>query len=61
MEIAAVGVIVVYLFILLINVALIAGIVIAVVSLVKIASGIGRMENKLDEIKCELERQNRTE
>ena len=57
----SVGAIIVFLFALLINVALIACIVIAVVSLVRIASGIGRMEGKLDDIKRELEKQNRTE
>ena len=48
-------------FALLIHILVIACIVIAVVSLVKIASGIGKIEGKLDDIKRELEKRNRTE
>ena len=57
----ALGGVIILLFALLINVAFIIGIVIALVSLVRIASGMGKLERKLDEIKCELEKQNRTE
>ena len=48
-------------FALLIHILVIACVIIAVVSLVKIASGIGKIEGKLDDIKCELEKRNRTE
>ena len=53
--------VILFLMALLINAALIACVVIAVVSLVRIASGVGRLENRLDDIKRELEKQNKTE
>ena len=44
----------------LVYILMIVCMVVAVVSLVKIANGMGKLERKLDEIKCELEKQNRT-